>query len=353
MTGLADRLDPVRDDFWRVRSPAAAAAPFKEWQHFIVLAPGLDVIINFNLSSHGVPASRPGGPSRLGDPPAVLGRVIVLARSSRWTGIVESHPRPELSTDGCRARFGDHRVEIRSTGYRVVVEAPHDGVVVDLTLRPAAIPIAARRQSLAPGRRLDWTLTARLAVDGHVELGDAAFALHDAVGYHDHNWGHFAWGDDFTWEWCSVLPTDPAADWAVVYSNLMNGARTQLALEQLFVWRAGMNVLAAGGLDVSALPRDRYRVRPALRLPRPMAVVQPRIDSDVPRRLEVRARSGADHVALDFAPESLAQLLVPSERSLRGVVAINEVVGPVAITCRLAGETIHWEGRGVFEFVRR
>lgn len=346
MTGLAGRLDPMRDDFWRVRSSSAAAVPFKEWQHFIVVAPGLDLIVNFNL------ASRPSGSSDRDDPPSPLGRVIVLARSPRWTGVVESVPRPELSPDGCRARFGDHRVEIRTTGYRVVIEAPADGMFVDLTLRPAAIPIAAHRQSLTRGRRLDWTLTARLAVDGHVELGDASFALRGAVGYHDHNWGHFAWGDDFTWEWCSVLPTDPAADWAVVYSNLMNGARTQLALEQLFVWRAGVNVLAAGGLDVSVRAHERYRTRPALRLPRPMAVIHPRIDSDVPRRLEVRARSAADHVTFNFASESLAQLLVPSERSLRGVVAINEVVGPVALTGRIAGETIHWEGRGVFEFVR-
>ena len=51
MTGIAEQLDPARDDFWRVRSPAATSVPFKEWQHFIVLAPGLDLILNFNLSS--------------------------------------------------------------------------------------------------------------------------------------------------------------------------------------------------------------------------------------------------------------------------------------------------------------
>jgi hypothetical protein len=344
MIDIAARLDPTRDDFWRMRSPAATSTSFKEWQHFIVLAPGLDLIINFNLS----------GPSGLSDDADDrLGRVIVLVRSSRWTGIVETAAQPELSRDGCHGRFGQHRIEVRTTGYRVLIEAPHEGVLLDLTLRPMTVPITARRQSLAPGRRLDWTLTARLAVDGYVELDDGTFALTDAVGYHDHNWGQFAWGDDFTWEWCSVLPTDPTADWAVVYSNLMNGARTQLSLEQLFVWQAGVNVLAAGGLDVSAQAVDRYRRRPELRLPRPMALVHPRIDGDVPRRLEVSARSGGDHLTLAFAPESLAQLLVPSERSLRGVVVINEVVGPAVIDGRIAGQPIRWEGRGVFEFVRR
>src|SRR5262249_20810578 len=159
--------------------------------------------------------------------------------------------------------------------------------------------------------------------DGTIELSTRTFRLVRATGYHDHNWGHFLWGDDFAWEWCSVLPTDGTADWAVIYSNMMNAARTQLALEQVFVWRAGLNVLAACGLDVSACAEERYRARPALRLPRPMAVVQPRIDADLPRRLEIQARNGADQLALRFTPESFAQLLVPSERSLRGVVAIN------------------------------
>src|ERR1051325_9480421 len=42
-------LEPERDDFWRVRSAASSAVPFKEWQHFVVLAPGVDLLINFSL----------------------------------------------------------------------------------------------------------------------------------------------------------------------------------------------------------------------------------------------------------------------------------------------------------------
>src|SRR5262249_54395968 len=110
MTPMATPLDPARDDFWRMRSPAATRAPFKEWQHFIVLAPGLDAIINFNLS----------GSSGVGERDDQLGRVIVLARAPRWRGLVDTASRPELSRDGCHARFGRHRVEIHDTGYRVV-----------------------------------------------------------------------------------------------------------------------------------------------------------------------------------------------------------------------------------------
>jgi hypothetical protein len=340
--------DPVREDFWRVRPSASSAVAFKEWQHFVVLAPGLDVLVNFSLGSLGSPGSPPGS---TGDGER-LGRVIVLVRTSRWTGFVDTVARLAFSSDGARGQFGEHRVELRDAGYRVVVDAPAHGVVIDVTMRPATVPVTARRQRLAPGRHLDWSLTARLAVDGRVEAEGRSYRLAGAVGYHDHNWGQFAWGDDFTWEWGSVLPLDGRADWAVVYSSLLNGARTERALEQVFVWRGGLNVLAAGGADVTARSRGRYRARPELRLPRPMALVQPRLDADVPRRLDVTARGAADELTLRFTPESTAQLLVPSERSPRRVVTINECVGPVALEGQLAGQPIHWEGRGVFELVR-
>jgi hypothetical protein len=335
-------LEPERDDFWRVRSAASSAVPFKEWQHFVVLAPGIDLLINFSLGG------RPG----LAPDDDRAGRVIVLARGRQWSGFVEATPDLEVSRDGCRGRFGDHKVEIRGRTYRVVIDSPAHGVFVDATFRPASVPITARRQAIAPGRHLDWSLTARLSVDAHVELAGESLELVDAVGYHDHNWGHFAWGDDFTWEWGSVLPCD-GGDWAVVYSNLMNGARTQLALEQLFVWRRGLNVLAAGGPDVRTRARGgRCRHRPALRLPSPMALLHARADADVPHRLEVSAHSGDNEITLRFTPESTSQVLVPSERTPRGVIAINECVGPVELLGRLDDETIHWEGRGVFEFVR-
>jgi hypothetical protein len=334
-------VEPARDDFWRVHAPATEPAPFKEWQHFIIVAPGLDLLVNFNLASAGPDAPDTG---------RVIGRVIVLARTSRWTGFVETAASVEISRDGCHSRFGRHRAEISARSYRIAIAAPDRGVVVDATFWPQVLPIIARRQRLAPHRHLDWTLTARLAVAAHIELPGSVFDLTDALGYHDHNWGHFHWGDDFAWEWGTILPSD-GQDWAIVYSNLMNGARTWLALEQLFVWQAGHNVLAAGGLDVRSRMRGRCRAQPELRIPATMALLQPRL-GDLPRRFEIAADNGHSEVVLRFTPESIAQVAVPSERALCGTIAINECVGAVAVQGRIAGRSIRWEGRGVFEFVR-
>jgi hypothetical protein len=333
-------LSPERDDFWRVRSPAETAVPFKEWHHFVVMAPGLDLLVNFSLTS----------PPGL-EPARSTGRVIVLAHTARWCGFVETVPALEVSRDGCSGRFGAHRVEIVDHSYRVVVDAPAHGIEIDAVFRPETVPITARRQAIAPGRHLDWSLTARLAIDASIVLNGEHLEAAGALGYHDHNWGHFAWGDDFTWEWGSVLPTD-GGDWAIVYSNLMNRARTHLHLEQLFVWRGSLNVFAAGGPDVLSRGSGRLRVRPGLRMPPPMALLHGRYDSDLPLHFDITAMSPRDELAVRFAPRLTSHVIVPSERSACGVISINECVGPVAIRGRLGNETIHWEGRGVFEFVR-
>src|SRR5262245_65612723 len=96
-------LEPERDDFWRVRSAASSAVPFKEWQHFVVLGPGVDLLINFSLGG------RPG----LARDDDRAGRVIVLARGRQWTGLVAATPDPRPSRDGCPGRFGRHRAGTR------------------------------------------------------------------------------------------------------------------------------------------------------------------------------------------------------------------------------------------------
>src|SRR4051794_6921024 len=94
-------LAPERDDFWRVRSADITHAPFKEWQHFLIVAPGVDLLINFSLAGPpGLSSGRDGERT---------GRLIAIVRAGgEWIGLVETAARLEVSRDGCRARFGEH-----------------------------------------------------------------------------------------------------------------------------------------------------------------------------------------------------------------------------------------------------
>jgi hypothetical protein len=324
---------PPREDFWRLR-PATASSRGKEWHHFVVFAPGCELIINFSM---------------IGDQT----HVILLARTDRWHGIVESVTAREsmVTPDGCESRIAGHRLVIDNAGYRLTIATADHRITGTLELRLQTIPMAARSRAMGRGQ-LQWTLCARLAVAGRITIDGTTFPLDGSLAYHDHNWGELLWGDDAVWEWGAMLPTDPIDDWAVVYSRLLDRARGRVTSQHVMVWRGALNVLAAGSTDVNVRAHGVARLRPEARIPLAMALVQPRLDAEVPRRVQITVDRGEDSIALAFLPRSLAQILIPAETSLSGVVTINECTGPCRIAGTLDGESFEWEGRGVFEFVR-
>jgi hypothetical protein len=315
-----------RQDFWRLETRPS----WKEWQHVALFADGLDLLVNFSVS---------GG----------AGRAIVMARAGAWHGFVETAPL-SVSADGTRSQLGRHRFSLERGRYRVRIERPE--LHVDLTLRPLTLPMIARNQLVGPGTRLSWAMYPRLAADGECEIDGRSFTLRNATAYHDHNWGGFRWGDDFAWEWGVLLPDEAACPYALVHSRLWNRARTRLDMDQLFLYRGEINVLAASGSAVETRLAGRFGDGPALRLPPPMALLHPRRDADLPAALEVAAHNGADRAQLCFRPESTAQLLLPAEADPFGVLVINECVGRAHVEGMLDGASFSWEGRGVYEFVR-
>jgi hypothetical protein len=81
-----------------------------------------------------------------------------------------------------------------------------------------------------------------------------------------------------------------------------------------------------------------------------MALVAPEWTTDVPRRLEVEAVSGPDHLRCQFEAQEVAQIVVPNETDL-GETIINEVVGQVWAEGRVKGRPVSIAGEGFFEFL--
>lgn len=328
------------EDGWRC--PRPRRAPVREWQHFIVFAPGLELLVNFSLSR------APGASDRA--------RVIVMARcEGRWLGLVDGADPgvTGVSRDGKRFRAAGGTLELVDGHYRVVVHQPRRGVELELRVVPEAMALVAPNQPIGDRRRLSWLIAPRALATGTVRLGDARFELAGAPTYHDHNWGEFAWGDDFCWEWGVALPDAPGRDEAVVFSSLQSRARGRTTVEQLFWWQGGRNALAASGAELEVCFRGPSRADASFRLPAVAGLLRRRNDADLPREVELRARRRGATLALDLRVEDVAELVIPSDRQPTGLVTIHECVGPVDFVCtNAAGETQRWTGRGVFEFVR-
>lgn len=331
------RIFPERGDIWRADG-AHDIGLFKEWQHFALFAPGLDLLVNFSLTqAAGHRASR----------------VIVMAKTAKgWHGALDT-TTGELSTDGRRAVFGDAKMDIRNGEYRVRVNWPAHSIDLDLTFRPLTTPMYAAHRPMGDGRRLHWALIARLEANGTALVGNREHQISKAASYHDHNWGSFGWGSDFAWEWGSVLPDDAREPWSVVYSRVTNRARSVIRSQHLFVWRDAHNVLAAESEGVDS--RSTGRLEPPahpFRIPAEIALLDARRDVDLPAHLEITGRAGKDHATVRFLTKDAGRILVPSETDPLGKVVIHECLGDASAQGMIGNESFQWGGRGVFELLR-
>jgi hypothetical protein len=182
-------------------------------------------------------------------------------------------------------------------------------------------------------------------VDGH------RTSLRGAPAYHDHNWGRFRWGDDFGWEWGSVLPRDLADAWTIVCMRMTDRHRQRATRQALYAWHDAEPVALWRDYAMSVEHEGFLRRPPALTLPSVMRLLRTGSASDVPARVTIRGE-GRDQLDLRFEPEEYIRIVVPDEIDPMGLVVLNEISGHIVATGRVGGRELDLEATGVFELLR-
>lgn len=354
MSALADLPSPAPDitriltdvDYFR-RSPSrlSGRADHKEWQHFLVHTEGVHLLVNWNLvdDQWATEARR-----------AEVARLIVLARTDAWDGDVERFTEDEVEVVSGRidARFGQSTLRFEGGRYLLSIALRHRPISAELELVPITTPALSANQPLSRERSLSWLFVPRLVALGTITIDGRTSRVEAAPAYHDHNWGHFLWGDDFSWEWGSALPWDPENQWSVVHVRMTDRGRSTARYQGLFLWRGNAPLRVFRDEEIHVSGDGRFAIDRPLRVPRAMAMLAPGSASDVPGRMDIVARGDGDELRVRFAPEDVAQVVMPSERDPEGVTVINEVSGRVTMEGRVRGIEVAMEGPGVFEFVR-
>ncbi len=337
--------EAIRSADYLRRSPftVGGAAGHKEWLHFCVYGPEVDVLVNFSV----VDDVRGGAPQG-----AELARITVLVRSTGWDGDVDLYPAEEvfLRGGGIEARFGQSSVVYRDGAYHLDVTMRERPISVRLALTPITVPSLANNIQLDAGPPINWLVVPRLLARGVAIIDGREHRFHDAPSYHDHNWGRFAWGRDFAWEWGFGLAHDAGVPWSMVFVRLSDRAHTKALMQALFLWKGTRQhrVIRAGDVEV----RHEGLLEPArvLKVPRIMALIAPSVLTDVPRFLDIRAAADGDALHARFEASDLAQVVIPNDGDL-GVTIINEVSGTVRLEGEVRGERVFLEGRAIFEFL--
>lgn len=347
----------LRDaDPWRgpPADPARREA-YKEWQHFLVFGPSFTLLLNLSVDGTGagravtVLCRRPGTDS---DPPSTEGaepRRASTPDRGDWHGDVTVCARAAVRPGTFDAALD--RAGMRYRGGRYEVWQLGGAVKMAVALTPVSSPSLSHHIRLGEHAHLSWCLVPRLRASGWFEVGGRRSSFEDRLAYHDHNWGVFRWGGDFSWEWGCAMPEDPESPWTIVYARMNDRARTRTTATSVFLLKNGEHLRYFRDSEARFTTEGVRREKCSARIPAAAALLLPDRDRDVPARLLFEARRGPDR--LDGLIESGArgQILMPSESDLRRVVRLNEVDTRVRLHGTSAGEPVNFDGPGLLEVV--
>jgi hypothetical protein len=329
--------------FRRSNSTFLGSASYKEWLHFAVHAPGLDLLANFSM----VDDIRAGAP-----PGAEIPRVVCLVREQKWEGDIDQYAPGEVRLDTGRlsARFGESRVTFEDGRFHLVVRMRRKPIELDLHLTPLAVPTPAFNLQVDDCPPINWMVVPRLVATGTVRIGDRVHHLKDAAAYHDHNWGHFRWGKNFAWEWGYGAPDQPENPWTMVFVRLTDRGHVTDLMQAVFLWKGPRQARLFRANELEVWHQGLLRASSVYKLPRVMGLVSPGTATDVPERLQVRAAGAGDHVEFEFRCQDIAQVIIPNDDDL-GVTIINEVAGQLELAGLVRGERFTINCPAIFEFL--
>ena len=327
---------------------APRRADFKEWYHFNVLdeAQQIDLIVNVSFAGD---VTRAGG-ARVD--------VIALAHHQGWWGGIDSYDIGASTVDPHRLAL--HVAQAAGLSYHdghYHVHAQVPGLSVQARLQATCEPMLLWNDTPLGTGHLNWLIAPHLVAQGCVTLaqgpqGAQTLAFEQACAYHDHNWGHWRWGDDFGWEWGFATHTQEASQTqrlCMVFDRTTDKLGVTSHEQTLAIWR-GAGLAKVFTRQCMRTRRSGRFDGPIPRRPGVANLVAPGLVLTVPAQLQISAREDDDWIDLHYVVDAAMQIAVPNEHGF-GLVGLNETFGFLEARGRIAGQDVGFRTRACFEFL--
>jgi hypothetical protein len=337
-------------DFLRLPSIAPSGlsrykeSSYKEWHHFLIHDGQRLLLINFSMSAEPVVA---------GGAQTWVGRLKLLEHDgATFDGDIVIFAAEQLraTAGGMDVGFGPSAIRFAGGRYELSLELEQEATQIELTLVPASLPMLTNNLALVPGRPLCWLAVNRLHAWGVVRRRGVTSRFQGAPAYHDHNWGDFRWGDDFTWEWGTLIARET---FGLSMVRITDRARTRVTLQCVQLWRGAQLVHIFRDRELEIEHSGRVRLERIFKLPRVLALLHPDTATDVPAHVTVRCRSEGLDLRVELELTALAQILMPDELARDSITILNQCLMQATLHGKVGSETIAMRGPGVFEFIRQ
>ncbi|MCL6507374.1 MAG: hypothetical protein K6T59_10125 [Bryobacteraceae bacterium] len=312
----------------------------RRWLHYAFLTRDCEFGMVANAAWLGVGSGQPERPFST----CIL---LVHRRNCGWAASQFNARAAEPLWSCFRQPYGLHEPR------PLVLRAASGDPGVELRLARSSRPCTNQCAGFAGDHFFRWQSEPGILAQGNWTFRGRTWTDQQAVGYHERVRGRWGWPELGGWVFGfandTAATTEAAPAHALVFTLIQPDSPPGAATASVMVWRSGRFVRHFPRRRVSVAVRgllDRNRVAQVPGLANLLGVAPM---APVPSRLAVCAAMGGDFVALDFACESAARIVIPNETGL-APFSVHEVIGPAEVEGRISGRPFRFATFGIVEF---
>lgn len=340
---LVDQIK--RDDALNLaRQQTTDLARFSEWHHFNFTDDrhGLYGILNLALSGNIQNGEEARGGVSL----------VVYDWKKGWHGTVNLYPLNDASFVAGRVdlRIGKNTVKFKDDSYQVKAAMRDRSIELNASFVPTATPV--RLDNI--GSRVSTFVAPRMTVEGQLSINGVDYSLKKAVGYHDHNWGYWDWGQNIGWDWGFIIQNESpkkasqASPISIVFGRVTDAHHKAKSDLVLIVWVADKFRQAYMDKAVSIQYSGELQGVRIPRIPGPMDMLDTRAPSGIPKQVKILVEEDDDSLTMVLDVEGATQFLIPHP-VWKAVTTITEMVGTYTVRGRVCGHPVDFRFRGFAE----
>ena len=258
---------------------------------------------------------------------------------------IEGITEVEYSTEVPDLRMNNSTVKLTKNGYNVHVESSDGQTVFNALFKPCTELVPLFNISYDPNRVINWLPTSsKMKVTGTLTIKkgtpqENTYVLKNAKGYHDHNWGYWAWSDDIGWNWGQASESNTGNDngkYTFSFGNITNNNHTESKGAVLHLWK-NKKIIADFKDDQIEIQHYEYFTSPKLQNnPFPMVTV-------------LNATSDGDTLNIMFNTDYFTP--IPILIGDNEFLVIWEMTGTYYVNGSINGKSINYETKGFLEYV--
>lgn len=259
---------------------------------------------------------------------------------------IEGITKVKYSTKKPDLKMNSNTVKLTKDGYYVHVESSDGQTVFNALFKPYTELVPLFSVLYDPNRVINWLpasskmkVTGTLTINKGNEELEKTYVLKNAKGYHDHNWGYWAWSDDIGWNWGQASESMTGSDseiYTFSFGDITNNSHTESKGAVLHLWE-NKTMIADFKDDEIEIQHHTY------------IAIDELPNNSFPMVTVLNATSDGDTLNIMFVTDYVTP--IPLLIGVNEYLVIWEMTGTYYVNGSIDGKSICYKTKGFLEYV--